>query len=143
MLTFAQSATDSGLIDACGEEPRGLACEQVYEWTESEGLAIAAEWLVDRLLDIVFVEIPFPQQTGWLRHPGEQSGSKLSEAEQAALRAPTTRSTCRCPTTSNSPRLRHPGRVRCRGGVLSGAGFVGSEAAAGVDGQGGWLNSRR
>ena len=50
MLALAQSDAGSGLIDACGEEPR-LACEQVYEWTENEGPATAAEWLLSRSSD--------------------------------------------------------------------------------------------
>ena len=53
------------------------------------------QWSVERELrlrlkeafDEAGIEIPFPQQTVWFRDPGEESGSKLSEAEQAALRA--------------------------------------------------------
>jgi small conductance mechanosensitive channel len=39
------------LTSTCGEEP-GLACRKVYEWTENEGLADLAEWLVDKPLKI-------------------------------------------------------------------------------------------
>ena len=53
------------------------------------------QWSVERELrlrlkeafDEAGIEIPFPQQTVWFRDPGEESGSKLPEAEQAALRA--------------------------------------------------------
>ena len=54
------------------------------------------QWSVERELrlrlkeafDEAGIEIPFPQQTVWFRDDsGEESGSTLSEAEQAALRA--------------------------------------------------------
>ena len=97
MFAFAQSATDSGLIDACGEEPRGLACEQVYEWTESEGLAVAAEWLVDRPLDIALILV-----VAWI----------LNRVAKRAI----ARFTERLATMPGNPRLqklreRGPGRV--------------------------------
>ena len=55
----------------------------------------SVQWGVERELrlrlkeafDEAGIEIPFPQQTVWFRDAGEESGSKLSEAEQAALRA--------------------------------------------------------
>lgn len=44
------------LIEACGEDP-SYACEQVYEWTENELAATAAEWLLARPLQILFIVI--------------------------------------------------------------------------------------
>lgn len=42
------------VTDACGEDP-GVACRNVYEWTENETLANLAEWLVDRPLRIALI----------------------------------------------------------------------------------------
>ena len=42
------------LTDACGEEP-GVACRNVFDWTENEFLADVAEWLVDRPLRIALI----------------------------------------------------------------------------------------
>ena len=55
----------------------------------------SVQWGVERELrlrlkeafDEAGIEIPFPQQTVWFGDPDEQSGSKLSETEQAAFRA--------------------------------------------------------
>ena len=46
--------TDAGLIDACGVE-RTYTCEKVYEWTDSEFLAIASEWVLDRPIRILLI----------------------------------------------------------------------------------------
>jgi small-conductance mechanosensitive channel len=53
-IVIAQE-TDPGLIDACGESGRSYVCEQVYEWTESELAATAAEWLLDRPVRILLI----------------------------------------------------------------------------------------
>ncbi len=42
------------LTQACGEQP-GIACRNVYDWTENENLADLAEWLVDKPLRIVLI----------------------------------------------------------------------------------------
>lgn len=55
MVIFAQASTDSGLADACGESNRGFVCERVYVWTENDGLATAADWLLDRPIRIAFI----------------------------------------------------------------------------------------
>ena len=46
--------TADALTEACGEEP-GVACRNVYEWTENETLADLAEWLVDKPLRIACI----------------------------------------------------------------------------------------
>jgi small conductance mechanosensitive channel len=51
---FAQDV-DPGLADACGSTDRSYICEQVWDWTESELLATAAVWLLDRPIHIIFV----------------------------------------------------------------------------------------
>ena len=55
MLIFAQTSTDSGLAEACGESNRGFVCERVYDWTDNAGLATAADWLLDRPIRIAFI----------------------------------------------------------------------------------------
>ena len=42
------------MTEACGEDP-GVACRNVYEWTEDETLADVAEWMVDRPLRIACI----------------------------------------------------------------------------------------
>ena len=54
MVTSAQE-TDPGLVDACGATDRSYVCEQVWEWTDNEFLATAAEWVVDRPLRVIFI----------------------------------------------------------------------------------------
>ena len=44
------------LTEACGEEP-GVACRNVYDWTENATLSDLAEWLVDRPLRILLILI--------------------------------------------------------------------------------------
>ena len=61
MLIFAQTSTDPGLADACGESNRGFVCEQVYNWTDNSGLATAADWLLDRPIRIAFILV-----VGWI-----------------------------------------------------------------------------
>ena len=61
MLIFAQTSTDPGLAEACGESNRGFVCEQVYNWTDNSGLATAADWLLDRPIRIVFILV-----VGWV-----------------------------------------------------------------------------
>ena len=48
---------DPGLVDACGVGDRSYVCEQVWEWTESELLATASEWVLDRPIRIMFIVI--------------------------------------------------------------------------------------
>ena len=55
MLIFAQASTDQGLADACGESNRGFVCERVYDWTGNDGLATAADWLLDRPIRIALI----------------------------------------------------------------------------------------
>ena len=55
MLIVAQSSTDFGLSDACGETNRGFVCERVYDWTDNGGLATAADWLLDRPIRIALI----------------------------------------------------------------------------------------
>ena len=55
MLALAQTSAVTGLADACGETNRGFVCEQVYNWTENDGLATAADWLLDRPIRIVLI----------------------------------------------------------------------------------------
>ena len=55
MLILAQSSTDFGLSDACGETNRGFVCERVYDWTDNGGLATAADWLLDRPIRIALI----------------------------------------------------------------------------------------
>ncbi len=52
-LILAQSS--DALIDACGELDSSFVCEQVFEWTDSEFLAVAAEWTLDRPIRIIFI----------------------------------------------------------------------------------------
>jgi len=44
------------LTEACGEQP-GVACRNVYDWTENATLSDLAEWLVDRPLRILLILI--------------------------------------------------------------------------------------
>jgi len=44
------------LTEACGDEP-GVACRNVYDWTENATLSDLAEWLVDRPLRILLILI--------------------------------------------------------------------------------------
>ena len=55
MLILAQTSTDSGLAQACGESNRGFVCERVYDWTGNDGLATAADWLLDRPIRIALI----------------------------------------------------------------------------------------
>ena len=61
MLIFAQTSTNAGLVDACGETDRGFVCERVYDWTENDGLATAADWLLDRPIRIAIILV-----VGWI-----------------------------------------------------------------------------
>lgn len=42
------------LTDACGDDP-GAACRNVYEWTDNEALAKAAQWLIDTPLRVLVI----------------------------------------------------------------------------------------
>ena len=55
MLIFAQTSTDPGLADACGESNRGFVCERVFDWTGNDGLATVADWLLDRPIRIALI----------------------------------------------------------------------------------------
>ncbi len=46
--------TADALTEACGVDP-GVACRNVYEWTENETLADLAEWMVDKPLRIACI----------------------------------------------------------------------------------------
>ncbi|MFQ5558760.1 MAG: mechanosensitive ion channel family protein [Acidimicrobiales bacterium] len=48
---------DPGLVRACGESGRSYTCEKVWDWTGSEFLATAAEWVLDRPIRIVFLVV--------------------------------------------------------------------------------------
>jgi small conductance mechanosensitive channel len=56
LATLAQASddADAGLTDACGDDPT-WACENVYDWTDSELLARLADWLIGRPLTIAVV----------------------------------------------------------------------------------------
>ena len=56
-LTTFPVQDDQGLIDACGANNRGYACEQVFEWTDNEFLATVAEWLLDRPIRIILIVV--------------------------------------------------------------------------------------
>ncbi len=47
-------AQTNGLVDACGVQSSYI-CERVYEWTGSELLATASDWLLDRPVRILFI----------------------------------------------------------------------------------------
>ena len=55
MVVLAQAAADVGLVAACGDTGRGYICEQVYEWTDSEVLAVASDWLLDRPIRVLLI----------------------------------------------------------------------------------------
>jgi small-conductance mechanosensitive channel len=46
---------DPGLVDACGAIDRSYTCEKVWEWTGSEFLATASDWILDRPIRIAFI----------------------------------------------------------------------------------------
>ena len=50
---LGQEATDP-LTDACGLEPT-FTCKRVFEWTDSEFWAVAAEWILDRPIRIALI----------------------------------------------------------------------------------------
>ncbi|MDG2111602.1 MAG: mechanosensitive ion channel, partial [Actinomycetota bacterium] len=54
METHAQTA--DGLQDACGLDPAWL-CERVYDWTDSDALAEAATWVVDKPVKVLLIII--------------------------------------------------------------------------------------
>ena len=55
MLALAQTSANTGLADACGETNRRFVCERVYDWTGNDGLATAADWLLDRPIRIALI----------------------------------------------------------------------------------------
>ena len=55
MLILAQTSVDPGLAEACGESNRGFVCERVFDWTGNDGLATAADWLLDRPIRIALI----------------------------------------------------------------------------------------
>jgi small-conductance mechanosensitive channel len=55
-MLLAPPDDDSGLTDACGEDP-GTVCETVWDATDSEGWAKAADWFIGRPLTIVLILI--------------------------------------------------------------------------------------
>ena len=52
-----QETDAEALADACGETDASYVCEQVFEWTDSEFFARAAEWLLDRPIRIILILI--------------------------------------------------------------------------------------
>ncbi len=54
MLTTAPPGGDAALTDACGEDP-GAICEAVYDATDSEGWAKAADWFIGRPLTVLLI----------------------------------------------------------------------------------------
>jgi len=54
MTNVLFQATDAGLVEVCGVD-RSYTCEKVYEWTDSEFLAIASEWILDRPIRILLI----------------------------------------------------------------------------------------
>jgi moderate conductance mechanosensitive channel len=54
MLLTAPPDGDAGLTDACGEKP-GAVCEAVWDATNSEGWAKAADWFIGRPLTILII----------------------------------------------------------------------------------------
>lgn len=55
LIQFLQSDPE-GLESACGDDP-GYLCEHVYDWTENETLAKAANWLGDVPVSIFFIVV--------------------------------------------------------------------------------------
>ncbi|MCY4069598.1 MAG: mechanosensitive ion channel family protein [Acidimicrobiaceae bacterium] len=55
MIIFAQAS--QGLAEACGESDRGFVCERVFDWTGNDGLATAADWLLDRPIRIALIVV--------------------------------------------------------------------------------------
>ena len=55
-MLLAPPDDDSGLTDACGEDP-GTVCETVWDATGSEGWSKAADWFIGRPLTIVLIVI--------------------------------------------------------------------------------------
>lgn len=51
MRSVLLQESDALLADACGADPTYI-CEKVFEWTDSEFLAIAADWVLDRPIRI-------------------------------------------------------------------------------------------
>jgi small conductance mechanosensitive channel len=56
MLTTAPPDGDAALADACGEDP-GAICEAVYDATDSEAWAKAADWFIGRPLTILLIVV--------------------------------------------------------------------------------------
>ncbi|GJM37650.1 MAG: mechanosensitive ion channel protein MscS [Acidimicrobiales bacterium] len=54
-LPHVQDTDVDALADACGVTNASYACEQVFEWTDSEFLARSAEWLLDRPIRIILI----------------------------------------------------------------------------------------
>lgn len=48
--------SDAALADACGTDP-SYTCEKVFEWTDSQFAAIAAEWVLDRPIRILLIVV--------------------------------------------------------------------------------------
>ena len=55
-VLFQDTDTATTLEDACGIEPT-YTCEKVFEWTDSEFAAIAAEWILDRPIRIMLIVV--------------------------------------------------------------------------------------
>ncbi len=60
LISPAQDTSTSdaeALADACGVTEVTYTCEKVFEWTENEFLAAAADWLLDRPIRIIFIVV--------------------------------------------------------------------------------------
>ena len=56
MPSLLAQVSDDPLVDACGVDGT-YTCEKVYEWTENEFAATAADWLLDRPIRIALIVI--------------------------------------------------------------------------------------
>ena len=54
MTSVLGQETVDPLIDACGIDPT-FTCEQVFEWTDSEFLAVTVDWALDRPIRILLI----------------------------------------------------------------------------------------
>ena len=53
-VRFQDSDSAALLTDACGIEPT-YTCEKILEWTDSEFVAVAAEWVLDRPIRMLLI----------------------------------------------------------------------------------------
>ena len=96
MLALAQTSAGTGLADACGQTNRGFVCERVFDWSGNDGLATAADWLLDRPIRIALVLV-----AAWI----------VTRIVKRAISRFTTRIAA-APSSSRLQRLREKGPVR-------------------------------